>query len=99
MARSCGDFASAGLQPPLLASQASRFRTVGGAELTDGFGEVIAHGALGEVDLLGDLGVGEAFAGDALCGLVCSVIDCLLSRDILRWPSTSPAAMIVSNSG
>jgi len=99
VARSCGDFASAGLQPPLFASQTGRFGAVGGAEFADGFGEVVAHGALGEVDLLGDLGVGEAFTGDALCGLVCSVIDCLLSRDILRWPSTSPAAMIVSSCG
>ena len=51
------------LQPALLASQPGGFGAVGGAQFADGFGEVVAHGALGEMELLRNPRIRQALSG------------------------------------
>lgn len=51
------------LQPPLPTGDAGGFRTVFCAGFADGFGEVVADGAFGEVELLGHAAGGEAVGG------------------------------------
>src|SRR5271154_453095 len=52
-----------GLEPAFCASDAGSVDTIGGSELRDRFGEIIADGAFGEVELAGDLGAASAIAG------------------------------------
>src|SRR5688500_9741243 len=52
-------------QPPLLPRQPVRLDAVADAELADRFGEVVAHGAVREVQALGDFAGGQAFAREA----------------------------------
>ena len=53
------------LQPALLPRQPIRFDTIADAELADRLGQIIAHRALGQVQLLGDLDSGHPFASEA----------------------------------
>ena len=53
------------LQPPLLPRQPVGLDAVADAELADGFGQVVAHGAVREVELGGDLVRRQTFAGEA----------------------------------
>ena len=51
------------LEPAFGAGDAGGVDAVGGAEFGDGFGEVVADGAFGEVEFGGDFGGGAAVAG------------------------------------
>ncbi len=51
-----------GLEPAFGAGDAGGVDAVGGAELGDGFGEIVADGAFGEVEFGGDLGAAAAIA-------------------------------------
>src|ERR1700685_1016390 len=53
------------LQPSLGSGDSCRFHSVACAQFADGFGEVVADGAVGEVELRGDVTAGQAFAGEA----------------------------------
>src|ERR1700741_5235787 len=52
-------------QPPLLARAARRLHAVRGAELGDGIGEVVAHGALAEPQPPGDGALGAPLPAQA----------------------------------
>ena len=49
----------------MVTRQARGFGAVGSAQLTDGFGEIIAHCAFREIQARGDIGARFAFAGIA----------------------------------
>ncbi len=51
------------LEPTFRPCDSGGVDAIGGAELGDGFGEIVADGALGEAQLGGDFAGGAAFAG------------------------------------
>src|SRR4051812_11130057 len=53
------------LKPPTLPRQAIGIDAVIGAELADGLGQIVAHGAGGQAELLGDLRRRQSFARQA----------------------------------
>jgi hypothetical protein len=52
------------LQPAFGAGDAGGLYAIAGPQFADGFGEIVAHRAVGEIELGSDVAAGQTFAGN-----------------------------------